>query len=64
VIAICAIGPFAVVTSDMCMSGMNGDEFLARVRQKSPDTSLLLLTGYRDLDAAMVAVNQPSILRN
>lgn len=54
-------GPFAVVVSDMCMSGMNGAEFLAQVRLKSPDTVRMLLTGYSDLYAAIRAVNEGKI---
>lgn len=56
-------GPFAVVISDMRMPGMNGAEFLANAREKSPDTVRMLLTGYSDLDAAIKAVNQGSIFR-
>ncbi|MGA9668861.1 MAG: response regulator, partial [Terracidiphilus sp.] len=31
-------GPFAIVVSDMRMPSMNGAEFLAKVREKAPDT--------------------------
>lgn len=31
-------GPFAVVVSDLQMPGMNGIQFLARVREHAPDT--------------------------
>ena len=55
-------GPFAVVVSDMRMPGMNGAEFLARVRQKAPDTVRMLLTGHADLHAAVDAVNRGQIL--
>jgi response regulator RpfG family c-di-GMP phosphodiesterase len=56
-------GPYAVVISDMRMPGMNGAQFLAQVRQKTPDTVRMLLTGYADLDAAMHAVNEGNIFR-
>ena len=56
-------GPFAVVVSDMRMPGMNGADFLARVRRTSPNTVRMLLTGYSDLDAAITAVNQGNIFR-
>lgn len=56
-------GPFAVVISDMRMPGMNGAEFLAKVRVKAPDTVRMLLTGYSDLEAAIQAVNEGSIFR-
>jgi ActR/RegA family two-component response regulator/GGDEF domain-containing protein len=56
-------GPYAVVISDMRMPGMNGAEFLARVRQKAPDTVRMLLTGFADIDAAIHAVNEGNIFR-
>ncbi|MFP5226007.1 MAG: response regulator [Acidobacteriota bacterium] len=55
-------GPFAVVVSDMRMPGMNGAEFLSRVRQKAPETVRMLLTGHADLRAAIDAVNRGQIL--
>ena len=55
-------GPFAVVVSDMRMPGMNGAEFLARVRQKAPHTARMLLTGHADLSSAIDAVNRGQIL--
>lgn len=56
-------GPFAVVISDMRMPGMNGSEFLAQVRSKSPDSVRMLLTGHADLDSAIDAVNRGNIYR-
>jgi CheY-like chemotaxis protein len=56
-------GPFAVVISDMRMPGMNGAEFLARIRKDAPDTVRMLLTGFTDLDAAIAAVNEGNIFR-
>lgn len=56
-------GPFAVVVTDYCMPGMNGIEFLTRVRQASPETVRMLLTGSADLHAAIQAVNQGNIFR-
>jgi len=56
-------GPFAVVVSDMRMPGMNGAEFLARIRKDAPDTVRMLLTGFTDLDAAIAAVNEGNIFR-
>lgn len=55
-------GPFAVVISDMRMPGMNGADFLARVRQAAPETVRMMLTGHADLHAAMDAVNRGQIL--
>jgi len=56
-------GPFAVVVSDMQMPGMNGATFLSQVRQTTPDTVRMLLTGFADFDAAIAAVNDGNIFR-
>jgi FixJ family two-component response regulator len=56
-------GPFATVVSDLRMPGMNGIEFLTRVRQASPDTVRVMLTGDADLSAAMAAVNEGKIFQ-
>ncbi len=58
-----AEGPFATVVSDLRMPGMNGIEFLTRVRQASPDTVRVMLTGDADLSAAMAAVNEGKIFQ-
>ena len=49
-------GPFAVVLSEMRMSGLNGVEFLARARELAPDTVGILVTGSRDHGQAVRAV--------
>jgi DNA-binding NtrC family response regulator len=54
-------GPFAVVISDMRMPGLDGAEFLARVRELSPHTVRMLLTGHNDLKRAIAAVNEGQI---
>jgi CheY-like chemotaxis protein len=61
--AIAEQGPFAVVVSDLRMPGMNGLEFLSRVRQTSPDTVRIMLTGDADLNAAMTAVNEGNVFQ-
>lgn len=55
--------PFAVVVSDMRMPEMDGSEFLSQVRQKSPGTSRILLTGHADLKDAVAVVNEGGIFR-
>jgi DNA-binding NtrC family response regulator len=58
------LGPYAIVVSDMRMSGMgDGARFLAQVRQIAPNTVTMLLTGYKDLEAAIDAVNKGQIFR-
>lgn len=56
-------GPYAVVVSDMRMPGMNGVQFLSRVRQESPDTVRMILTGQADMDTAISAVNDGNVFR-
>jgi CheY-like chemotaxis protein len=58
-----SLGPFAIVISDMQMPGMNGAQFLKRVRQLAPNTIRLLLTGHVDLSGAVAAVNEGGIFR-
>jgi DNA-binding NtrC family response regulator len=61
--AIHLFGPYAIVISDMFMPGMNGAEFLAQVRQLAPNTVRMLLTGYKDINLAIDAVNEGRIFR-
>jgi DNA-binding NtrC family response regulator len=56
-------GPFAIVVSDMQMPGMNGAQFLNRVRQLAPNSIRLLLSGNVDLRGAVTAVNEGGIFR-
>ena len=56
-------GPFGVVISDMRMPGMDGIEFLLKVRKIAPDTVRVMLTGGSDLEVAIHAVNEGNIFR-
>jgi response regulator RpfG family c-di-GMP phosphodiesterase len=56
-------GPFAVIVSDMRMPGMDGVRLLSQVRQASPDTVRVVLTGYADFQSAMDAVNDGAVFR-
>jgi response regulator RpfG family c-di-GMP phosphodiesterase len=56
-------GPFAVVVSDMRMPAMNGAQFLAKVREREPDTVRMILSGHADLEATIAAVNEGHIYR-
>ncbi|MDV6030907.1 MAG: response regulator [Phycisphaera sp. RhM] len=56
-------GPFAVVVSDMRMPGLNGIQLLTKVKEQSPDTVRIMLTGYADLQATIEAVNSGNIYR-
>ena len=55
--------PPGVVVSDMRMPEMDGAAFLSQVKQRSPDTVRLLLTGQADLDSAIAAVNHGQVFR-
>lgn len=56
-------GPYAVIVSDMQMPGMNGVQFLGKVREQAPNSVRIMLTGNADQQTAMDAVNQGAIFR-
>jgi response regulator RpfG family c-di-GMP phosphodiesterase len=56
-------GPYAVVISDMRMPGMDGVQLLARIRECSPETIRIMLTGNHDIQTAVQAVNEGNIFR-
>jgi len=56
-------GPFAVVMADMTMPGMNGIELLKVVKERSPNTVRMMLTGNGDMKTAVDAVNSGNIFR-
>jgi len=55
--------PVAVVVSDNLLPGMHGIELLSRVRDFSPDTVRVLLTGSADLPAATEAIHRGEVFR-
>lgn len=61
--AIAEFGPYAVVVSDMRMPQMNGAQFLTKVREITPTTVRMALTGYSDIETTMAAVNDGNIFR-
>ena len=56
-------GHYAVVISDYSMPGMNGIETLQAIRQLSPNTIRMMLTGSADLPTAVQAVNEGYIFQ-
>jgi DNA-binding NtrC family response regulator len=54
---------FDVVISDQCMPGMSGTEFLEQVKQTSPQTMRLLLTGHAAYNDALRSVNDCEVFR-
>ena len=57
------LGPVALVISDMRMPGMNGAEFLTKVRELYPDTVRMILSGQADLESTIAAVNEGHVFR-
>ncbi|HSW12420.1 MAG TPA: response regulator [Solimonas sp.] len=55
--------PVHVIVSDQRMPIMRGAELLRRVKEKSPNTMRLLLTGYSELEAVVASVNEGEIFR-
>jgi CheY-like chemotaxis protein len=49
--------PFAVVLTDQRMPNMTGVEFLAKVYERHPATTRIILTGFADMDAIVKAIN-------
>jgi len=53
----------AIVVSDQRMPGMKGVEVLRAIRELSPNTMRLLLTGFADVDAIVDSVNVGEVFR-
>ncbi|MBI4795839.1 MAG: response regulator [Deltaproteobacteria bacterium] len=56
-------GPYAVIVSDLRMPGMDGIQFLSRVREIAPDSVRMMLTAFADLQTAIQAVNEGNVFR-
>jgi response regulator RpfG family c-di-GMP phosphodiesterase len=55
--------PADVVVSDMRMPGMDGVEFLEKIRDRWPETVRILLTGHAEMSSAVAAINRGRIFR-
>ena len=60
---ILATNDIDVVISDERMPGMSGSVFLGQVRQSSPDTVRIILSGQANLEDAVRAINEGEIYR-
>ncbi|HML56295.1 MAG TPA: response regulator [Solidesulfovibrio magneticus] len=56
-----ALPDVAVVVSDLRMPGLDGVEFLGRVRDLRPDAVRIILTGFADIEVAIAAVNKSKV---
>lgn len=56
-------GGVAVVLSDQRMPGMEGAQLLEKIREISPDTVRIIMTGYADTQAAIDAINRGAVYR-
>lgn len=52
-----------VVISDFSMPGMDGITLLKNIKERQPETTLILLTGYADKESAIEAINSVGIYR-
>ncbi len=55
--------PVDVVLTDQRMPGMSGVEFLRQVRERHPDATRLLVTGYADVRTVIDAINEGHVYR-
>ncbi len=56
-------GPYDIIISDLRMPGMDGIEFLQKVKNILPNSVRLMLTGNADQESAVRAVNEGNIFR-
>jgi DNA-binding NtrC family response regulator len=57
------LSPFDMVISDFLMPHIDGIGLLLEIRRLCPETSLVLLTGYADKEAAIRAINEVGIFQ-
>ena len=53
--------PVSVVITDQRMPGMTGSEFLAKVYERFPETTRIILTGFADMKSTVQAINDGHI---
>lgn len=51
-----ARGDYALLIADLIMPGLDGMELLRRVRESSPDTEVVIATGYGTVETAVEAI--------
>ncbi|QDT06924.1 Hydrogenase transcriptional regulatory protein hupR1 [Rubripirellula lacrimiformis] len=58
-----SLGPFSVVVVDMQMPKMNGIETIGHLREKMPKAVFVMLTGNKDQETAIQAINAGQLFR-
>jgi response regulator RpfG family c-di-GMP phosphodiesterase len=58
-----SIDPINVIVSDLKMPGMNGLEFIEKIKQCSPEKVCILLTAYVEPNVMQKALNEKLIFR-
>jgi putative nucleotidyltransferase with HDIG domain len=51
-------GPFAAAILDLHMPGMTGLQLADRIREASPDTAIVIMTGQADMDSAIEGIHR------
>ncbi|MBX2976479.1 MAG: sigma-54-dependent Fis family transcriptional regulator [Ignavibacteriaceae bacterium] len=51
-----SVDPFDVVITDLRLPGMNGIDVLRQVKQKKPDTTVIIITAYATVETAVEAL--------
>jgi len=49
---------FDIVVTDLKMKGMDGMQFLTEVKEKFPDTEVIVITGFATMDTAKESFNK------
>jgi FixJ family two-component response regulator len=62
-LALLAQNEVGVIISDQRMPGMNGVEFLSKVREQYPDTVRIVLSGYTELNSVTDAINRGAVYK-
>lgn len=56
-------GPLAVVVGEIDMPDMDGIQFMSKVKEQSPNTVCMIVTGNADLQTVINAVNEGNVFR-
>ena len=51
----------AIVLTDVKMPGMDGIELLQKIKQESPDTEVIMITGHGDMDLAIKSLKYEAV---